>query len=527
MPRKPPEQYQYKPGHPPTSTGRPKGLRTVSQELFKSIVEYDMSTIKSGEEGQFKDAFIRKYIDSALKGGWAAQDFAKKFFQDDILDKIDEALEKEHKRDLDFQRYRINLLAFDEQKQVLMSWKNRIALMCGRRGGKTDDFQKIAVDQLVVPNSNVLYIGKTITTAIEQMWNGVIELSKYIGLSVKSQSRTNGIITFENGSTFYIAGNNSVEEREKKRGFKFNLVIIDECQSQAGLYYLINDIIEPCLRDVNGKLILGGTGPRSRGTYWEQIWNDPRWTCFNWNMSVNPFIVDHETVLQKICQEKGLMIDSPLIQREYLGKIVYDDDALVFRLTEDNYFTDESLNTWMNSQPKSDLRVSMGLDLGYNDSDAFSASVYSISKPEIFIVYEYKGNRLGTNELAEEIKKGIAYVNHLSIPDENKFSYIFTDTGGLGKKVAYDLNMMYNIPTYEAYKYDKDSAIETLQEIVRRRHLKVRQNGIFADESMKIIFGRNDNDELTRMIDDEAFHPDMMDSILYNTRPILMGRTNA
>ena len=54
-----------------------------------------------------------------------------------------------------------------------------------------------------------------------------------------------------------------------------------------------------------------------------------------------------------------------------------------------------------------------------------------------------------------------------------------------------------------------------LQEEIRTGNLKVDPDGVFADESLKTVFARNEKDELTRVIDDDIFHPDIMDAIRY------------
>jgi len=68
-------------------------------------------------------------------------------------------------------------------------------------------------------------------------------------------------------------------------------------------------------------------------------------------------------------------------------------------------------------------------------------------------------------------------------------------------------------------------AIELLQEETRKGIFKVKKDSIFADEALKTIWGRNDKDELTREIDDGAFHPDLLDAVLYSMRYIWQNYT--
>ena len=71
------------------------------------------------------------------------------------------------------------------------------------------------------------------------------------------------------------------------------------------------------------------------------------------------------------------------------------------------------------------------------------------------------------------------------------------------------------------YKLSADYSkrqVEMLQEEVRTGAFKVRKDSAFVDEANKTVWARNDQDELTRKIDDDTFHPDMLDAILYSLR---------
>ena len=104
---------------------------------------------------------------------------------------------------------------------------------------------------------------------------------------------------------------------------------------------------------------------------------------------------------------------------------------------------------------------------------------------------------------------------------EQKRFLIYADTGAGGKKIGYDLALK-GLPIQDAYKASKDLAIELLQDDARMGHLKVREGGPFADECMKTVFSRNERDELTREVDDETYHPDLMDAVTYAMRPVWM-----
>jgi hypothetical protein len=92
-------------------------------------------------------------------------------------------------------------------------------------------------------------------------------------------------------------------------------------------------------------------------------------------------------------------------------------------------------------------------------------------------------------------------------------------------KTIGDLQTIYGLPATGAYKMEKRMGVENLQEDVRTGRLKVKEGGIFADEALKTVFRRDEQDNLTREIDDETYHPDLLDAVLYADRPIsIYGR---
>lgn len=475
--------------------------------------------------------FLQLYLDTFGEAArkpktWQAKFVADRLFSEDVLEQADSFLNKQRREDMDFLSYRLHKGAFDIQQQVLLSKHRRIYLMAGRRAGKTDVNRRLIVDSLLRSTydggARVLYLGKTMTTAVEQIYQGVLDLLADIGLAIAEKRRNEGFLKLEDGGEFYVRGNSSTEEREKLRGFKWDRVIIDEAQSQTALPYLINDVIEPALVDRRGQIIVSGTGPRVRGTYWEMLWSEPEWSALklNWNLTQNPYIEDHRRALAEIMERKGLTETSPLYVREYLGRIAYDDDALVLRLGEQNFFTDDELAKWIATQPVTDIKFVGGLDFGFTDADALGIVCYSERKPERFLVHEYKMRRTGVAELVDAVRAGIKYVetSPLFARVESKRFFIHADTSG--KKISYDMVTQYKLPIQDAYKVNKDMAVELLQEDVRKGVFKVRRGGPFEDEAMKTIFKRNDRDELTREIDDETYHPDLIDAVTYAMRTV-------
>jgi hypothetical protein len=513
-----------KPGGP----GRPKGL------LSTPDLRRGLQTHFAGKLDEMGWSWIDDFFTTAQKkkDSWQARKLADVIIESDILKEISASLERKRREELAFLSYRLQKDTFDIGQRILMSQEKLHIHMAGRRGGKTDTAARWLVEPLVTTdNALCLYMGLTLTKAMEQIWDNVERLVTEMGFTIAEKRRTDGMVRLSNGSIFQVVGNSSVDERSKQRGFKWHKVAIDECQSQKALVQLHDEIFGPTLLDYSGSLMFLGTGPRVRGTYWEELWTDLRSDGsrigrgafrLNWNAGDNPFIPDHANVLKKVREEHGWTESNSTYIREYLGQIAYDDDALVWRLSSASYFDEPELAAWIAGQPVTDVRFTAGLDYGFEDADGFAIICYSTSRPELFLVHEYKARRSGVQELADAIRKGLEYVttSPLFKSVENKFFYVHADTGGAGKKISFDLSTQYKLPIQDAFKANKDMAIELLQDQVRRGLFKVRRGGAFDDEALKTVFARNDRDELTRIIDDETYHPDVADGILYALRPV-------
>ena len=87
--------------------------------------------------------------------------------------------------------------------------------------------------------------------------------------------------------------------------------------------------------------------------------------------------------------------------------------------------------------------------------------------------------------------------------------------------MIYDLRNIHRLPVRPAYKRDKLAAIELLQDEIRAGTFMVPADGSFANETEATIWKKDpDTGEIIREIDDKAYHPDMMDAILYSMRAV-------
>ncbi len=532
-------ETQFKPGHP-GGPGRPPGETNYRYQVDRWILEEAMAP--SDIDGLSKGRrIIQRIVDDAAAGKVAAQKMWIDTAQSTgFLERLEEYETRGRKRDLSFLRYMIDQRCFDEQKELLRTHKPMTVMIGGRRAGKTIGFAALLSDRSIVHEKGVaLYLGRTAKSAFEMIWRPTIETLELLGIPF-DEHLTTQIIAFPNGVEIQVRGRATREDVENLRGKAIFLAIVDEIQSDPAekLRYIVEDILEPAGKDFeDSEIALGGTPPRVPGNYAEQLYFSPRKDIkrLNWNLSVNPHIPKSERDLEKTRVEKGFSPTDPTWQREYLGVVgSYDVEALVLKLQAANHYAETDFKAWIDSQPITDIFFSGGIDYGFDDYNSAVLVMASESKGERFLLAEYKGHRQSTSDFGNEIKRLAALVQEnpllSKIPDK-RWTW-FCDTEGLGKQLTHDLASMYSLSVQPAYQGQQDLMVEMLQDDIKNLRFKCHEKqvvsgaeivGPFEQETYKIVFARDEiDDHLTRRIDDEAFHPEIMRSVLYAMRYVWM-----
>ena len=139
----------------------------------------------------------------------------------------------------------------------------------------------------------------------------------------------------------------------------------------------------------------------------------------------------------------------------------------------------------------------------------------------MWLLDEYKGTKNDISTLARDMKAMIGRMWErwpFSARSREDFQ-IWADTGGLGRKTASELSETFELPVRAAYKRDKDVGIFFLQDDVNYGRLHLRKDGPFADECSKVVWRRSlDSGKVERKVDDDAYHPDVMDALVYAYR---------
>lgn len=501
-----------------SSIDKQKATRAANTSIKNAIYEELRQQLVGGAQKTYYSEFIDKYLKEAKKApnSSAGKKVADVIFQNEILTLLDEQHQKEMANDIEFIQYKLFKQFFKEQREVLyeINHSKRIAVCCSRRAGKTDLASGAINIAAMIPNTRIIYVNLTYTNALNQIFDNTVERSEKSGLVITNSSKSSGEIEWANGSSLRICGNSNNAEIDKLRGEKrVSLVIIDEFFHQRNMEYAINEVIGPLMLDISNSTILClGTPPRIPKTYGERVWTTEKgWKKFHWTAEENPYIPNYSEFIEELCKNKGITRDAPFIQREYYGVIgAYDTEAQVFKDYK-TYNADEPLDFVPD-------KIYLSLDVGFEDYNSIIA--LAGSKEKARVIFERKFNRASISEIIKQVnevysdsKKFLIENNkNANINDVN----IFCDMNN--KELVYELYSVQKLPAFCCYKYNKALAISQLAEFCRTGKIVVPQDGILADEFDRILYKRDDEDNILPEIDDNLFHPEAAMSLLYACR---------
>lgn len=402
--------------------------------------------------------------------------------------------------------FRLEEYCFDKQLEFIKDPAKFKTAVCSRRAGKT---VACAADLTysAVTNKKVvcLYITLSRLNAKKIIWPELNDINQRFNLGGKvNESELS--ITYPNKSTIYLSGAKDQKEIEKFRGLALFKVYIDESQSfRPYIENLVEDVISKALFDYDGTLCLTGTpGPVPAG-FFHSASQNKEWAHYHWTMLDNPWLErksgkSPKELIEQDIKRKGVTINDPTIQRECFGKWVIDTDALVIKY--------EATRNHFDAIPDSPLawRFIIGVDLGYDDSDAIAVLGYNERFNAAYLFEEKVQDKQGITELVAQISDLYARYR----PDK-----IVMDTAGLGKKIAEEITRRYMIMIEPADKARKFEFIELLNDALRTKRLFAKKTSRFAQDSMVLEWER-DLDKITEKPKiKDSFHSDIIDAVLY------------
>ena len=495
--------------------------KAVKGDIYAALRTALTAPASSKSKKSWTEAFIEQMLAEARKepSGPLGQLVAKQIMQEDILSKLDAETDKALAKDVDFLEYRLMKLLYDKQREVFLDDMIHKKILIGsRRIGKTTLSTRLMVKDCIRPNRHALFIGLKFETAINLAFDETVRVAESVGLVITKKSKNDGNIEFTNGSKITFKGNYTVRDQDTNfQGDHYSLVVIDEVQSQKNVQHLIDDLLRPAMTDYpDSTMLLTGTPPRIKGTYAEKIWKEFKgWKHYSWTMADNPFIINEnhtvESIIEDICREKGITPDTPFIKREYFGSWEYDLESMVFK---DYQKYKEIPVTFIPTD------IAIGTDYGFSDYNSIIALAYNRTTSQAYVISERKFNKATVTDIINACKEVFEYCKKFAIERNSNFDFaklaFYCDTSD--QSITYELNTNYKIPAYNCYKYDKKMAIAQLSDWCRTGKIMIPEDGILQDEFERTVYKRDEQDNITSEIDDDLFHPDATDALLYASR---------
>jgi len=477
---------------------------TNIQEYFANGSTTGQSHLSNVMQKFFKNA--EKNMDKSAYTNLQTMKMYEQLFQD-----TKNYIDSKKAQDVDFSKYMLREQLFDWQKKVYDSDSHNKTMLCGRRSGKSYVVIRLALkhcieDPPIINNirkeRRALIVGLTIEKTASLYWDGIKEAIEKAHIQTAKIDNGSYTIYFPNGNTLQLAGNNSKQEREKYRGKDISFVCIDECQSQQGLYYFINDILSPMLRGTNGYLVGLGTAPLSANTPWEKMINDDSFEHFHATMEDNPSIPDYQHALQNVLESNHWTSDNITFRREYLGELAYDTNRLIYPVRK---YYDKIPDSF---KPRF---CYIGADYGWRDKTAFMPIISN--GQQSYLVDEFAESKVPASKIVEKMKTLTTKIHKdWNIPVED--IYIIQDTSH--QMIGQDFYNEGVSNIKNAYKLEQNSQIARVSEALELGELLIKENGPFDKECNEFIWQWNaEKGCVVYKIDDDAFHGDAVDAVQY------------
>jgi hypothetical protein len=423
----------------------------------------------------------------------------------------------------------VNGLLHVPQFGYMTSEALRIAKRTSRRAGKTFGIAgRYAKRSVAKPNGNRAYIALTKDQAREIIWEPIWKpLCEKWGLcGPRDHNETRMVTTFPNASRVRFTGSDDLRHIATELGAALDEVTIDECQDQsdAVLRALVGKILPPALGS-RGVLTMSGVFPEvEAGYFWDMV-ESGLWENHNFSMFDNPHYPDPQLVVDNFLRDnQGYSIDSPLVQRDYYGRSVYDAAATAYGYDPKRNRYEPTEPEWLPSLPVAsgvamaavpfkgiDL-FSAGIDPGTRDRVSLQVHGWGQGAPEIQHVFDWsstKNAKLTWSQIADVAKVvqqryGPMYWHYDAGSSQNELD-VFTRTHG--------------IPVIKAArKADMPGQVRQVRDLLASGRYKVMAHSSLEEDFQKSRF---DADARARGQYKWAshHHPDAGDAARYSLGP--------
>lgn len=343
---------------------------------------------------------------------------------------------------------------------------------CGRRSGKTQGvIRKKLIKCLRRSRSVAIYFATTKARAAKLVWDtpdGLPNMVQEFGLNgVCKLNETDHRIDFDNGSVLWVAGCDTMADARNWKGLRYDIATIDEAQDwpEDILRYMVDEALKYALMDrwQSAELLVTGTpGPLMAGLFYEICTGARKgWGHYGWTAESNPH-VDAAGFLAELLNERGLLIDDPIVQREFFGRWVQDIASQLFQYCagRNDYETLPGGEEWHHS---------LGMDVGVRDMAAFVLESWRRYDRTVYIQEAY-------GEVAKPTDGPVTRFAEIIRGFQSKFGQAIAlamDTGGLGLAYQLELANRHGIHASAAKKTEKAAAIRVMNDQMRLGRIKL------------------------------------------------------
>ena len=384
----------------------------------------------------------------------------------------------------------------------------KLAIDAGGRSGKTTgSIRWLMEGALEALRSMNPFIGLTRAEAKLLAWDEIKAVNDQFNLGFEF-NEADLIARAPNGAKVWVTGADQQKHIRKMRGHKYRRIVLEESGVQGRhLKELVEDVLEPRTADLNGQICLLGTPNAARAGFFFDACHGVNgvrgYSHHHWTLFDNPYLPHARAWVEKnLFGDRGWTDEHATYQREYLGRWVRDDSAMVYDYREDR-------NTYAVLPEVSDgWRSVLGIDFGWRAASAFHVWGWHPTQPALHELYAMKRPKMTVTAIMKQVEK---------LHETYGFKAIVGDPGGLGVTIIEELNERWRkelkgIEIEPAQKTAKKDHIVLFNDDLRAGKVKVRPQSPLVDEWILLQWDESGDDE------DARFENHSCDAALYSWR---------
>lgn len=317
------------------------------------------------------------------------------------------AILQEAKKRQDDKEIDILSLAFDKQLQFIKDEAKLKVAICPRRSAKSFAAGLYMLNEAKEnPGVSIGFVGLTRESAKKIIWKDILKvIDKRLKLDCKF-NESDLTCTLPNGSILYIGGADAnPDDFNKFLGNKFKLLIIDEASMwKQDLYEAVYTVLKPAMADYGGTICLLGTcGNMVQGLFYDLTKDVEQkevlgWSVHVWTHQDNPHMAAKmKTEIDELIKARPGIEETPGFRQMYMNEWVIDSNARIYKYNE-------AKNT-IAQLPNARYDYVLGVDLGWNDSNAFVLCAYSAHDNQLYIVETHKEPKMILDKVAIKIQE--------------------------------------------------------------------------------------------------------------------------